>query len=299
MKIGSHVGMSGKDMMLNSAKEAASYGANTFMLYTGAPQNTRRKAISELNIDTAWEYMKENNIDDIIVHAPYIINLGNTVKPETFEIAEQFLATELERTKAMRSKVMVLHPGSHVGAGEAAGIARIVKGINDVLTKDTEVFIALETMAGKGSEIGRNFEELARIFDGVVYNDKLRVCFDTCHVHDSGYDIVNDLSGVLTEFDKILGTNQIAVFHLNDSKNVRGAMKDRHENVGFGNIGFETINRIAHMEEFAHVPKILETPYVKSPENAKVSFAPYKYEIEMIKSGAFNENLIEQILRQE
>lgn len=299
MKIGSHVGMSGKDMMLNSAKEAASYGANTFMLYTGAPQNTRRKAISELNIDTAWEYMKENNIDDIIVHAPYIINLGNTVKPETFEIAEQFLATELERTKAMRSKVMVLHPGSHVGAGEAAGIARIVKGINDVLTKDTEVFIALETMAGKGSEIGRNFEDLARIFDGVVYNDKLRVCFDTCHVHDSGYDIVNDLSGVLTEFDKILGTNQIAVFHLNDSKNVRGAMKDRHENVGFGNIGFETINRIAHMEEFAHVPKILETPYVKSPENAKVSFAPYKYEIEMIKSGAFNENLIEQILRQE
>lgn len=299
MKIGSHVGMSGKDMMLNSAKEAASYGANTFMLYTGAPQNTRRKPISELNIDTAWEYMKENNIDDIIVHAPYIINLGNTVKPETFEIAEQFLATELERTKAMRSKVMVLHPGSHVGAGEEAGISRIIKGINDVFTKDTEVFIALETMAGKGSEIGRNFEELARIYDGVVYNDKLRVCFDTCHVHDSGYDIVNDLSGVLTEFDKILGTDQIAVFHLNDSKNARGAMKDRHENVGFGNIGFETIKRIAHMEEFVQVPKILETPYVKSPENAKVSFAPYKYEIEMIKSGVFNENLIEQIIRQE
>lgn len=298
MKIGSHVGMSGKDMMLNSAREAVSYGANTFMLYTGAPQNTRRKAISELNIDIAWEYMKNNNIDDIIVHAPYIINLGNTVKCETFEIARQFLATELERTKAMGSKVMVLHPGSHVGAGEKAGIARIIEGINDVLTKDTEVFIALETMAGKGSEMGRNFEELARIYDGVIYNDKLRVCFDTCHVHDSGYDIVNDLSGVFTEFDKILGTDQIAVIHLNDSKNKRGAMKDRHENIGFGYIGFETLCRIAHMEEFSHIPKILETPYVKSYENSKLSFAPYKYEIEMVKSKVFNENFRENILFQ-
>ena len=236
LKIGSHVGMSGKDMLLGSAKEAYSYGANVFMAYTGAPQNTRRKEISELKIKEAWEYMAHHNIDEIVIHAPYIINLANTIKPETYEIAEKFLATELERTEAMGSRIMVLHPGSHVGAGVDAGINQIVKGINNVLTKDSKVCIALETMAGKGSEIGRNFEELARIYDGVVYNDKLRVCFDTCHVNDAGYDLVNDLSGVFEKFDKVIGTDRIGVFHINDSKNVLGAGKDRHENIGFGNI---------------------------------------------------------------
>lgn len=296
IKIGSHVGMSGKDMMLNSAKEAASYGANTFMLYTGAPQNTRRKDVSELNIDKAWEYMDKEGISDIVVHAPYIINLGNTVKPETFDIARQFLASELERTAAMRSKVMVLHPGAHVGAGVQEGINQIVKGINEVLSADTEAMIALETMAGKGTEIGRSFEELAKIYDGVVHNEKLRVCFDTCHVNDAGYDIVNDLSGVLTEFDKILGLEQIAVFHINDSKNPCGAAKDRHENIGFGYVGFDVINEIVHMKEFENIPKILETPYLKSQEDKKVSYAPYKYEIEMLKKGEFNPNVRELIV---
>lgn len=296
MKIGSHVGMSGKEMMLGSAKEAAGYGANTFMLYTGAPQNTRRKEIKELNIEAAWTYMDEHGIGDIVVHAPYIINLANTVKPETYELAEQFLDSELKRTEAMHSNVMILHPGSHVGAGAEKGIAQIIQGINNVLTKDTEVCIALETMAGKGSEIGRNFEELAQIYDGVKYNDKLRVCFDTCHVHDSGYDLVNDLSGVFTEFDKIIGIHQIAVFHLNDSKNPCGAMKDRHENIGFGSIGFDVFHEIANMKEFENIPKILETPYVKSPENPKVSFSPYRHEIEMIKSGKFDGGLIEKII---
>ena len=203
LKIGSHVGMSGKDMLLGSAKEAYSYGANVFMAYTGAPQNTRRKEISELKIKEAWEYMAHHNIDEIVIHAPYIINLANTIKPETYEIAEKFLATELERTEAMGSRIMVLHPGSHVGAGVDAGINQIVKGINNVLTKDSKVCIALETMAGKGSEIGRNFEELARIYDGVVYNDKLRVCFDTCHVNDAGYDLVNDLREFLKSLTRL------------------------------------------------------------------------------------------------
>jgi deoxyribonuclease-4 len=297
MKLGSHVGMSGKDMLLGSAKEADSYGANVFMAYTGAPQNTRRKDISELKIDEAWKYMREHNIEDIIIHAPYIINLGNTIKPETYEIAEQFLATELERTEAMGSRVMVLHSGSHVGAGVDAGISQIVKGINNVLTKDSKVFIALETMAGKGSEIGRNFEELARIYDGVKYNEKLRVCFDTCHVNDAGYDLVHDLSGVFTEFDKILGTEQIAVFHINDSKNPCGAGKDRHENFGFGEIGFDTLKEIVYMKDFENVPKILETPYVKNPEDKKKSYAPYKYEIAMIKEGVFDAQLQNRILR--
>ena len=279
LKIGSHVGMSGKEMLLGSAKEAKSYGANVFMVYTGAPQNTRRKDVSELRIDEAHEYMKVNGIEDIIIHAPYIINLGNTIKPETYEIAETFLASELERSSAMGSRVMVLHPGAHVGAGTEAGIAQIVKGINNVLTKDTDVYIALETMAGKGSEIGRSFEELAKIYDGVKYNEKLRVCFDTCHVNDSGYDLVNDLSGTLEQFDKIIGTEQIAVFHINDSKNPCGAGKDRHENIGFGNIGFDTLKEIVYMKDFENIPKILETPYIKDPDDKKKSYAPYKYEI--------------------
>lgn len=220
MKLGSHVGMSGKEMLLGSAKEAVSYGANTFMFYTGAPQNTRRKEISELNISSAWEYMKEHGIDEIIVHAPYIINLGNSVKPETFELAVEFLAKEIERTAACKSHTLVLHPGSHVGAGTDAGIRQIIKGLNAVLTADTPCHIALETMAGKGSEIGRTFEELAQIYDGVVYNDKLRVCFDTCHTSDSGYDIIHHFDDVIDEFDRLIGKDQIAVFHINDSKNI-------------------------------------------------------------------------------
>lgn len=298
MKIGSHVGMSGKSMMLGSAMEAVSYGANTFMFYTGAPQNTRRKEISELNIDAAWEYMEEHDITEVVVHAPYIINLGNTVKPETFELAVNFLRTEIERTGACKSKVLILHPGSHVGEGADAGIRQIVKGLNEVLTKDTNLSIALETMAGKGSEIGRSFEELARIYDGVVYNDKLRVCFDTCHTHDSGYDIVHNFDGVIEEFDKIIGKEQIAVFHINDSKNVRGAGKDRHANLGFGEIGFDALSYIVHHPDFAEIPKILETPYIPLPENPKKSFAPYSHEIEMLKANTFNPKIKEEIISQ-
>ena len=285
LKIGSHVGMSGKDMFLNSAKEAVSYGANTFMVYTGAPQNTRRKDISELNIDAGWAYMKEHGIDEIVIHAPYIINLANAVKPETFTLAVDFLAVELERSAAMRSTVLVLHPGSHVGEGVEIGTKKIIEGLNKVLTKDTKCLIALETMAGKGSEIGRSFEELAAIYDGVTYNDKLRVCFDTCHTNDAGYDIVNDFDGVIDEFDRILGKNQIAVFHINDSKNVRGASKDRHANIGDGTIGFDALNYIVHHSDFMDIPKILETPYIPSASNPKDLVAPYKEEIARFREG--------------
>lgn len=200
MKLGSHVSMSGKEMLLGSAKEAVSYGADTFMFYTGAPQNTRRKDISELQIDPAWEYMKAHGIREIVVHAPYIINLGNTVRPETFSLAVEFLAKELERTIACKSHTLILHPGSHVGEGIEAGTAQIIKGLNEVLSSDTDCCIALETMAGKGSEIGRTFEELAAIYDGVMHNDKLRVCFDTCHTSDSGYDIIHHFDAVMDSF---------------------------------------------------------------------------------------------------
>ncbi len=297
IKIGSHVGMSGKDMMLGSVKEALSYGSDTFMLYTGAPQNTKRKDVSELKVEEAWELMKANDLSEFIVHAPYIINLANTVKPETFDIAVEFLAVELERTAKMGSKTLVLHPGSHVGAGVEAGVAQIVKGLNEVLTADTSVNIALETMAGKGSEIGRSFEELAMIYDGVKYNDKLRVCFDTCHTSDSGYDIVGDFEGVIEKFDKIIGKKQIAVFHINDSKNEQGASKDRHENIGFGHIGFDALLNIVTHKDFEDVPKILETPYIKNPNDSKISYAPYKYEIEMLRKGKFDDKMIEKILR--
>lgn len=295
MLLGSHVGMSGKDMFAGSVKEALSYGANTFMVYTGAPQNTRRKSVDELNIPAAQALMKENGISSFVVHAPYIINLGNPVKEDTYKLAVDFLAIELERTAAMGSSTLVLHPGSHVGEGVEAGLEKIISGLNTVLTKDTPVNIALETMAGKGSEIGRSFEELARIYDGVVCNDKLRVCFDTCHVSDAGYDIINDLDGVLDRFDSLIGKNQIAVFHINDSKNEPGAAKDRHENIGFGTIGFDALMRVISHPDFTDIPKILETPYIPSPEDKKKTYAPYKYEIAMIKEGRFNPKLKEDI----
>lgn len=296
MKLGSHVGMNGKEMLLGSAREAVSYGADTFMFYTGAPQNTRRKEISELNIGPAWDYMEAYGINEIIVHAPYIINLGNSVKPETFALATEFLAKEIERTISCRSHILILHPGAHVGAGADAGISQIIKGLNEVLTSDTDCYIALETMAGKGSEIGRTFEELARIYDGVRYSEKLRVCFDTCHTSDSGYDIVGHFDDVIGEFDRLIGKDQIAVFHINDSKNPRGAQKDRHENLGFGHLGFDALNAIVHHPDFEDVPKILESPWIPSSLSPKKSYAPYKYEIEMLRRGTFDENMKTRIL---
>lgn len=296
MILGSHVGMSGREMLLGSAKDAVSYGADTFMFYTGAPQNTRRKAISELNIDPAWDYMKEHGIREIIVHAPYIINLGNAVKPETFSLAVEFLAKEIERTVSCRSHTLILHPGAHVGEGTDIGTAQIIKGLNEVLSADTGCHIALETMAGKGSEIGRSFEELARIYDGVIHSNKLRVCFDTCHTSDSGYDIINHFDEVIEDFDRIIGKDQIAVFHINDSKNIPGSAKDRHENIGFGQIGFNALNHIVHHPDFEDIPKILETPYIPSPSDPGKSYAPYKYEIAMLRRGIFEPDLKERII---
>ena len=283
IKLGCHVGMAGKEMFLASAKEAASYGANVFMLYTGAPQNTRRKDISELNIEAGWEYARQHGIEEIVVHAPYIINLANTVKPETYELAVEFLEKEIIRTAAMRSRIMVLHPGSHVNAGVEAGIAQVIKGLNTVLNQnDDDVYIALETMAGKGSEVGRTFEELKAIYDGVDKKDRLRVCFDTCHVNDAGYDIVNHYDEVFEEFDKVIGLDQIAVFHINDSMNPLGAHKDRHANIDKGSIGYETLHRLVHDERFIDVPKILETPWLAEEGSDKKTKPPYKEEIEWL-----------------
>ncbi len=282
--LGSHCGMSGTDMFLGSAKEAASYGANTFMVYTGAPQNTKRKDVSELRIEEGHAYMKEHGIEKFVVHAPYIINLGNTVKPEIYKLAKDFLKVEIDRTIAMGSDTLILHPGSGVGAEPEVAIKQIIEGLNEIMTPDMKCNIALETMAGKGSEIGRSFEEIAAIIDGATCKDKLRVCFDTCHVFDSGYDIVNDLESVLDQFDRIVGKDRISVFHINDSLNVLGSHKDRHANIGDGNIGYEAICKVVYHPDFLSVPKILETPYIEdhtTPDGIKRP--PYKEEIARIR----------------
>ena len=283
--LGSHVGMSGKEMFLGSVKEAESYGANALMVYTGAPQNTRRKEIKDLRLEEGLVYAEQAGIREIVIHAPYIINLGNTEKQEMFDFGVDFLAKELTRTAAFHSKVLVLHPGSALSAGAEAGIEQIAKGLNRVLdADDSDVNIALETMAGKGSEVGRTFEELRMIYDRVEKKDRLRVCFDTCHVNDAGYDLVNDYEGVLAQFDKILGLDRIAVIHVNDSLNPLGAHKDRHANIGKGTIGFETLQRIVHDERFASVPKILETPWLCAEGEDKKTIPPYKEEIALLKA---------------
>lgn len=284
IKIGSHVGMAGKEMFLASVKEAEAYGANVLMLYTGAPQNTRRKEIKDLNIEAGWEYAQKAGVKEIVVHAPYIINLANTVKPEIFELATEFLQKEIFRTAAMRSKILVLHPGSHLNEGVEAGIAQVVKGLNLVLdNNEDDVYIALETMAGKGSELGRSFEELKMIYDGVNKTKRLRVCFDTCHVNDAGYDLVGDYEGVIQRFDEVIGIEQIAVMHINDSLNPCGAHKDRHANIGEGYIGFETLQKIVHDERFLKIPKILETPWRCEEGSDKKTIPPYKEEIARLK----------------
>ncbi len=285
--------MSGKKMLESASISAHNYGANTFMIYTGAPQNTRRKKIEDLNIEAGKRHMADHGMSKIVVHAPYIINIANSEREGVFEHGVEFLQEEIVRTEHLGSNQIVLHPGSHVGTGAERGIRSIVEGLNEVLTNDNDVQIALETMAGKGSEVGRTFEEIAQIIDGVTNNERLSVCFDTCHVHDAGYDIVNDFDGVMDEFDRIIGKDRIKVLHINDSKNERGAHKDRHENIGFGHIGFDALSYIINHSDFGDIPKILETPFVGPDKKNRI--APYAHEIEMIRNGKFNPSLKEEI----
>lgn len=285
IKIGSHVSMSGKEMFLGSVKQTLENKANAMMIYTGAPQNTIRKPVEDLMISEAHKLLGENEIslEDVVVHAPYIINLGNTVKPATFELGVEFLKKEILRVEAIGAKYIVLHPGAHVGAGAEAGIAKIIEGLNLVLEEKNNIVICLETMAGKGTECGRTFEEIAQIIDGVNLQDKIGVCLDTCHIHDAGYDL-NNTSSVMDEFDKIIGLDRLKVLHINDSKNICGAKKDRHENIGYGEIGFDNIMDVINYPKLKNVVKILETPYILDKTKA-----PYKEEIEMIRSGSFKD----------
>lgn len=284
MKIGSHVSFSNKGL-LNATQEAISYGATTFMIYTGAPQNTRRKPMEEQYVPEGLALMKEHGIEDIVVHAPYIINLGS-YKTDTFGLAVEFLQSEIERTAFIGVENIVLHPGAYTDKDVEYGIARIAEGLDEVLSANGNVNIALETMAGKGTEIGRSFEELAAIMDKVTDNERLRVCFDTCHVHDAGYDIVNDFDGVMEEFDRIIGLDRLAVLHINDSKNPRGARKDRHAPVGAGYIGFDAIHRIVHHEVAQGKPIILETPWIGKEKSKQRPM--YEAEIALLSGNVEN-----------
>ena len=296
--IGSHVSFNNKDQLLGSVKEAVSYGSNTFMFYTGAPQNTRRGEINDFVTLEAYKLMKENNIelDKVIVHAPYIVNLAN---PDNMEFSIDFLTNEVERCNLLGMKYLVLHPGSSVNVSREEGIANIIKGLNAILTNNNNICICLETMAGKGNELGRNFLELKEIIDGVNFKDSIGVCMDTCHLFDSGIDIT-DFDKVLDDFDKQIGLNYLKWIHINDSKNIFSSHKDRHENIGYGNIGFDILIKIIYNERIKNIPKILETPYVgKTDDDKERIYPPYKYEIEMIRNKKFDTSLLEKIRNNE
>ncbi len=292
--IGSHVSYKASDQLLGSVKEALSYGANTFMFYTGAPQNTMRGSIDIRLRDEAFSLMKDNGIDinKVIVHAPYIVNLANI---QNYDFSVSFLRKEIERCNILGIKYMVLHPGSAVNSSREEALNNISDGLNLVLNNSCDVKILLETMAGKGNEIGKSFDELKTIIDNVKYKDKIGVCLDTCHLNDAGYDI-SDFDNVLEEFDNKIGIKYVGCVHINDSKNILGSHKDRHENIGLGTIGFDNLINVIYNDKLKSIPKILETPYVTKNDSSKErEYPPYKNEIEMIKNKEFNNNLINNI----
>ena len=292
LMIGSHVSFKKEDGLLGSVKEALSYKANTFMFYTGAPQNAKRLPINMELVDEAKKMMIDNGIDinNVIVHAPYIINLANGD-----DFAVSFLRQEVERCIKIGINKLVLHPGSYVSLSKEEGLNNIVLGLNKILNKDMNIKILLETMAGKGTEIGCSFEDLKYIIDNVKYNEKLGVCLDTCHINDAGYDI-SSFDNVMMEFDNIIGIERLLCLHINDSKNIRGSKKDRHENFGFGTLGFDNLLKIVYYPNLESVPKILETPYVSKDDDSKERlYPPYKEEIEMIRNKKFDADLISKI----
>ena len=287
--IGSHVSFNNDTQLLGSVKETLGYGANTFMFYTGAPQNTRRSMLRDELTYEAYKLMKENNIclENIICHAPYIVNLCND---EKFEFSVSFLKQEMERCEQLGITKLVLHPGSSVGLERNHAISNIIKGLNMILSNDYNVTICLETMAGKGTEVGRTFEELAYIIENIDNKNRIGVCLDTCHINDAGYD-VSQFDKVLNDFDKIIGLTYLKCVHVNDSKNENGTHKDRHENIGYGYIGFDNLMNIIYHEKLEDIPKILETPYIDK------EYPPYKQEIDMIRKREFNSNLVDDVIK--
>ena len=294
--IGSHVSFTKDEGLLGSVKEALSYNENTFMFYTGAPQNTIRGKIDQTKTEEAKKLMQENNIDinNVIIHAPYIVNLANDKDQDKYNFAINFLKNELERAQTLGIKKIVLHPGSHVGLGEEKGLNNIIDALNIILTEKEGPIICLETMAGKGTELGKTFEQLKTIIDGINTQERIGVCLDTCHLNDAGYDVKN-FDELLDKFDKIIGIDKIGCIHINDSKNEKASHKDRHENIGLGTIGFDNLIKIIYHEKLKKVPKILETPYISIDGGKDRTYAPYKFEKDMFKKQKNNKNLLKDI----
>lgn len=286
--IGSHVSFKSDTQLLGSVKEALSYGANTFMFYTGAPQNTKRGVLRDDFTYEAYKLMKEKGmaLENVIVHAPYIVNLCND---EKFDFSVSFLRNEVQRCSELGMTKLVLHPGSSVGLERNHAISNIIKGLNMILDNSSDVVICLETMAGKGTEVGKTFEELKYIIEHIDNKKRIGVCLDTCHIHDAGYDI-SKFDEILEEFDKVIGLDYLKCLHVNDSKNIAGSHKDRHENIGLGEIGFDNLLRVIYHEKLNDIPKILETPYINR------EYPPYKEEIEMIRTKKFNNNLVNDVI---
>ncbi len=295
MFIGSHVSFTSKEQILGSVKEALSYNANAFMIYTGAPQNTKRCAIDYDLTLKARNLMYDNNIElkNLVIHAPYIINLANNENIDKYKFSIEFLKEEINRANMLGIERLVIHPGSFVNLDLKTGIKNVINALNEVITSKQTVKICIETMSGKGSEVGYKLEHIKDIIDNIKYKDKVMVCLDTCHLNDAGYDIKN-FNLFLDDFDRLIGIDKIGCIHINDSKNNMGAKKDRHENIGFGTIGFDSLLSIIYNEKLKDIPKILETPYIESSNNKK--YAPYKFEIDMIKNKVFNNKLKEDIV---
>lgn len=294
--IGSHVSF-GKNQLLGATEEAISYGSNTFMFYTGAPTNTVRKDIDKKYIEEAKQLMIENNIDinNVVCHAPYIVNLGNASDPDKYNFSKSFIKKELTRCDEMGITKMVLHPGNAIGITTEEGLNNIANALNEILDGTTKCLLLLETMAGKGTECGRTTEELAYIIDKIERKDQIGVCLDTCHLNDGGYDITK-FDDYLDEFDKLIGIDKIKCIHINDSKNEQGTHKDRHANFGIGTLGFDTLINVIYNERLSSVPKILETPYIGETDDSKERiYPPYKFEIEMIRNKEFNPEFLNMI----
>lgn len=294
--IGCHVSNSGDEMLFGSVKEALNYNANCFMVYLGPPQSTKRKDVSLLEADKMKKTLVQNNIslDNVIIHAPYIMNLAQS-NDEKRDFAVDFLSDEMKKMATIGFKYIVVHPGAHMQIGVDRGLELISDSIKRVLqnTAFDNTYIAIETMAGKGSECCKTFEEIRKLLELLDFDKRIVVCLDTCHIFDSGYDIINEYEKVISDFDRLIGLDRLKVIHLNDSKNVCGSHKDRHENIGFGNIGFDALMKFVSDDRFKNIPKILETPFVKGENN---DFPPYKHEIMMIKNKKFNINLINNIM---
>ncbi len=287
--LGSHLPLCGPSYFEGTAELAREFGESAVMFYTGAPQNTKRAELSKMKIQEGDALLRQEGIlsPARVVHAPYIVNLANRSDPDKLKAMEGFLRKELERAAAFGAGVLVLHPGSHLGAGEEEGIHNLLLSLEETLVEDSPVLLAIETMAGKGGELGSTLEGVQKIIEGYSHPDRLAVCLDTCHLSDAGYD-VSDLSGLKGEIERTVGLSRVKAIHLNDSKNPRGSHKDRHANLGQGYIGFDTLSRWAHDPDFAAVPKILETPYFDGKP-------PYKKEIEMLRSNSYDPDFLSKL----